>query len=94
MFVRYLSLILVLASLAVTPLAYAGQPDPNWDSSFDDRSDDDAIATIASAVAVVDVPSVTTGALLVVPGYVDPGQSVFCPKAPARHTAPRAPPSR
>jgi len=68
-------------------------PDPNWNPSFDDRTDDDAIATIVSAVAVVDVHSVTTGGFLVVPGYGDPGQSVSCPKAPARHSALRAPPS-
>lgn len=53
--VRALALVLALALLALTPLAYASPPDPVWISGFfDDGDNDDAVFLITSSAATLD----------------------------------------
>jgi len=53
--VRALALVLALALLALTPLAYASPPDPVWISGFfDDGDNDDAVFLITSGTAALD----------------------------------------
>jgi len=50
-----LALVLALALLALTPLAYASPPDPVWISGFfDDGDNDDAVFLITSSAAALD----------------------------------------
>ncbi len=52
---RALALVLALALLALTPLAYASPPDPVWVSGFfDDGDNDDAVFLITSSSAALD----------------------------------------
>jgi hypothetical protein len=50
-----LPLVLLLATAALTPLAYATPPDPTWVSGFfDDDDNDDAVFLITSSTATLD----------------------------------------
>jgi len=52
---RSLVLVLALALLALTPLAYASPPDPVWVSGFfDDGDSDDAVFLVTSGTAALD----------------------------------------
>jgi hypothetical protein len=52
---RALLLVLALALLALTPLAYASPPDPVWiPGFFDDGDNDDAVFLITSSSAALD----------------------------------------
>ena len=51
---RILSLVLVLAALALTPAAYASPPDPSWIAGLYDNADfDDVILFIVSGLGAV-----------------------------------------
>jgi|SRR5215813_14532169 len=89
--------ILVLAAasmLILTPLAYAGPPDPTWLSGYwDDDDFDDVVGYITSATGLLEAPAASA----LVP--VGPGEGprptelpAVAAAVPRRPSSPRAPP--
>ncbi len=93
MLARWLASLLVLISLVAVPLAHAGEPDPPWDPGYDDRPADDAINTLVSAVAALDIHSIGAERLPVAPQFVEPVRPAPIPRVAGPHAAARAPAS-
>src|SRR5262249_8355763 len=90
-----LAFVVVAFHIALTPLAYAGPPDPTWQLSlFDDDDFDDVVGYITSATGLAAAPaepSLPPVPILLV--LRSPSPAVPPPLGPSSSSDPRAPPA-
>ena len=91
---RSLLAALLLAMLAVVPLAYASPPDQTWIGGwYDDGDYDDAVITITATVALVHAaPHVEVRPVALVVGVAPLGDDRAVPGLRSAPRQPRAPP--
>lgn len=91
---RWVPLTLLIALIALTPLAQASPPDQSWLSGVYDNADyDDVVLLVTSAVSVTSSdPPWSLGFSSAVIAAVVSRASPSGYAAPSFHTAPRAPP--
>ena len=91
---RSLGAVLLLAMLALVPLAYASPPDQTWIGGwYDDADYDDVVISITATVALVHAaPHVEVRPVALVVGVASPTDDGATPGLRSAPRQPRAPP--
>jgi hypothetical protein len=91
---RALPLLLVLALLALVPLAHASPPDATWIGGWYDNADfDDVVITVTGTVALVEIaPHVDLRPVSLVVSHISAFDDFFTPLLRPAPRQPRAPP--
>lgn len=90
-----LALVLLCASAALLPLAYASPPDPSWIRGVYDGADfDDVVVLLTSGSAVIDaVLQISVGRAQLLPGRTRPPNDTLGTLPEFAPLQPRAPPT-
>lgn len=91
----WIGLVLLLALVLLTPLAYASPPDPVWVSGyFDDGDHDDVVVMVTSSGAAVDPFPLARESVTPTPaGTAVPDETRLAPSTVLSSRTPRSPPA-